>query len=408
MKAVQFTTTIPRYALGLGLRKVAPALLWSGIACVGMRAVTEPALPSAEWVKIRTHLGGICGTDLSIIHLHTSPYFSPFSSSPFTFGHENVGVIAEVGTAVTGWQVGQRVLVEPTLWCRPRGFTQLCPACARGQINRCECVTQGGLAPGLMLGSCRDTGGSWSPMFVAHQSQLYAVPEAVSDANALMVEPFACGLHAVLQVFPDNEDSVLILGAGTIGLVTLAALRSLGSKARILIAARYPFQADMAQQLGADEIVQNDDLYTAVAAQTGANLHKPLVGKRVVAGGVDHVFDCVGSDSALDDALRLARPGGRVTLVGVPGLAKGIDWSAVLLQELQINAAYIYHHAEQFNGRVWRTFELALHLIESGQIDLSPLVTHHFALDDYARALKMHMFRRKYNIIKGVFDFSQR
>lgn len=405
MKAIQFTTTIPRYALGLSVRKVAPALLWRGIACVGMRDIAEPVLPTPEWVKIRTRLGGICGSDLGTIHLHSSPYFAPFSSSPFTFGHENVGYLVETGTAVSGWEVGDRVLVEPTLWCRPRGFTQLCAACAGGETNRCERVTQGDIAPGLFIGDCRDTGGSWSPFFVAHQSQLYAVPDAISDQNALMVEPFACGLHAVLNNFPGDKDTVLILGAGTIGLVTLAALRALGSQSRVLVAARYPFQADRARHFGADDVLLETDLFTAVAAKTSATLHKPLIGKRVMLGGVDHVFECVGSDSTLDDALRLARTGGRVTLVGLPGLAKGVDWSAIFLQELQLNAAYIYHHAEQYNGRIWRTFELALHLMESAQVDLAPLVTHYFRLDDYAQALRMHTSRGTHGIIKGVFNF---
>jgi threonine dehydrogenase-like Zn-dependent dehydrogenase len=222
-----------------------------------------------------------------------------------------------------------------------------------------------------------------------------------------MIEPFACGLHAVLQSFPADEDIVLIIGAGTIGLVTLAALRSLGSQARILVSARYSFQADVARQLGADMVLEGDDLYKAVANETGATLHKPLIGKHVVVGGVDHVFECVGLDSALDDAMRLARAGGKVSLVGVPAITKNVDWSAIFLQELQLNAAYIYNHVEQYAGKTWRTFDLALHLMETGKVDLSFLITHEFALDDYANALKMHGQRQQHNIIKAVFDFRE-
>lgn len=405
MKAIQFTTTIPRYLTGLAIRKIAPSLLWHGVSCTNMRKVDEPALPTPEWVRIRTRLGGICGSDLGSIHLHSSPYFSPFSSSPFTLGHENVGTIAAVGADAQGWQIGERVIVEPTLWCRPRGFTEMCPACARGEINRCQRTTDGDLAPGLFIGACRDTGGSWSSAFVAHPAQLVRVPSSISDENALMVEPFACGLHAVLQSFPGDNETVLVVGAGTIGLVTLAALRCLGSQARILVVARYPFQADAARQLGADVVLQDGDLYADVAYETGATLHKPIIGKQVVVGGVDHTFECVGLDATLDDALRLTRTGGKVSLVGVPAITKNVDWSAIFLQELQLNAAYIYNHVEQIAGRTWRTFDLALNLIETGKVDLAPLVTHRFVLDDYKQALKMHMNRRQYPIIKAVFDF---
>ncbi len=114
------------------------------------------------------------------------------------------------------------------------------PLLRTGEVTRCEHLTQGKLAPGLMIGTCRDTGGSWSPYYLAHVSQLYRAPDEISDENALMVEPFAVGLHAALQNFPADHERVMILGVGTIGLTTLAALRALGSQAEIIVLARYP------------------------------------------------------------------------------------------------------------------------------------------------------------------------
>lgn len=408
MKAIQFNAAIPRYALGLTLGKVIPSILWNGLSCTGMREVPEPILPDQEWVRIRTRYGGICGSDLSTIRLHTSPYYSSFTSFPFTLGHENVGYIDAVGSQAGDWEVGERVVVEPLLWCRPRGFQDLCQFCARGEINHCQRTTEGHLAPGLLIGACRDTGGSWSPYFVAHTSQLYRVPEQLSDENALMVEPFACGLHAALQHFPDDRETVLIVGAGTIGLVTLAALRALGSQASILVLARYPFQAQAAQRLGATEVItvpRGGDMYAQVAARTGARLLKPIIGKRVVVGGVDRTFECVGSDTALDAALRLTRPRGRVILVGVPGIARGVDWTAIFAKELHVRAAYAYHHAEQFRGRTWRTFQLALELMARGEVDLSWMVTHTFSLDEYGRAFHMSGQRGQSHVIKATFAF---
>ena len=405
MKAIRFNATIPRYAAGMALGKVSAAQLWSGRSCTYLEEVPVPVLPGPEWVRIKTRLGGICGTDLGTIHLHTSPYYSVFTSFPYTFGHENLGVVAEIGPAVTGWQPGERVVVEPLLWCKPRGFDELCEFCSRGEINRCQRTNDGGLAPGLFIGACRDTGGSWSPYFVAHQSQLYRVPDHLSDENALLVEPFASGLHPALQYLPTDDKSVLIMGAGTIGLSVLAALRALGSRAHILVAARYPFQAEAALRLGASEVLRGD-LYGEIARRTGGVVLKPIIGKQVITGGLDRIFECVGSDSALDDALRLTRPGGTVVLVGVPGIAKNVDWTSLFAKELSVAATYTYHRAEQYQGRTWSTFELALDFMASGKVDLGWMVTHHFKLDEYDRAFKLLGQKGNSGIIKAVFEFN--
>ena len=150
MKAIQFNASVPRYALGLALSRIYPPLLWSGVSCTFAADVPEPTLPGPDWVKLHTRYGGICGTDLSAIHLHTSPYYSPFTSSPFTLGHENMGTIAEKGSKIVDWQIGERVIVEPTLWCAPRGFAQdeWCEYCSKGIINQCQRTTEGDLAPG--------------------------------------------------------------------------------------------------------------------------------------------------------------------------------------------------------------------------------------------------------------------
>lgn len=408
MKAVQFTFSFPRYGLGLALGKLAPGILWSGASCTVMREIPEPALPSPDWVRIKTRLGGICGTDLGAIHLKTSPYYSPFTSFPFTFGHENVGTIAELGADVKGWKPGQRVVVNPILSCVVRGFKDLCEYCARGEVNHCQRFTEGALAPGIMTGSARDTGGSWSASFVAHSSQLYAVPENVGDENAVMLEPFACGLHAALIDFPKDDETILILGAGTIGLVTLAALRALGCKARILVSARYANQAEAATKLGASEVLRGGDLYTQVAERTGAKVLKPTIGKRVVLGGVDRVYECTGNDSSLDDANRLARSGGKVVLVGIPGLAKGVDWTAIFDQELTVLAARQFHNAERHAGKTWRAFDLALDLMASGKADLGWMVSRKYALADYKQALSDLAQKGSQGIIKAAFEFPGR
>ncbi len=404
MKAIQFNATIPRYILGRLLGKLAPALLWSGLSCTSYQDLPDPTPPAEGWQIVRTRYGGICGTDLSAIHLHTSPYFSTLASFPYIFGHENTGRA----------QDGERVVIEPHLWCKPRGFSDLCPACARGETNRCQRATEGQLAPGLLIGATRGTGGSWSPAFSAHESQIYRLPDSISDEEALMVEPFAVGLHAVLNAngasgaIPRDDQSVLIVGAGSIGLCTLAALRAVGSKAAVVSLARHPFQADAARRLGAEHVIlsgRGQDAYAAFASLTNARLLKPLIGKRVVLGGADLTFECVGSDSSLDDALRLTRSGGRVILVGVPGIAQGVDWSAIFAQELTVQASNTYNHAELLHGQRAGTFDLAIELTASSAVDLSWMVTHRYPLEQYGQAFKDASRRNQTGLIKAVFDF---
>ena len=132
MKAIRFNASIPRYTAGLAMRKLSPAFMWSGATCTYVEQVDKPELPSQAWVKIKTRLGGICGSDLSTIHLHSTPYLEPYTSFPYTFGHENVGTISELGQQTQGFEKGERVVAEPLLWCTPRGFKEPCRFCKKG------------------------------------------------------------------------------------------------------------------------------------------------------------------------------------------------------------------------------------------------------------------------------------
>ena len=406
MKAVQFNLTIPRYILGRSLGHIMQGIFWSGLSCTQYKDIPEPSLPEDDWVKIKTGFGGICGTDLSTVRLHTSPYLTPFNSFPGALGHEGVGYIDELGSAVKGYQVGDRIVVEPLLWCSPRGIDDFCEFCRRGEVSLCRHVADGKIAPGMSIGSCKDTGGTWSERFVVHQSQLFRVPGGVSDKNALMVEPFSTGLHAVLSNFPRDDETVIILGAGTIGLCVIAALRALGSKARLLVLARHKFQAEAAEKLGASSVITGGGLYALqkVADYTGATIKKSMLGKPVMVGGVDRVFECVGSESSIDNALTITRAGGQLILVSMPGNLQ-LDWTPISVKELKVCASWAYHHSEEFEGKTQATFEIALSLMEQGKVDLDWMVTHVFRLEEYKSILQMLSKRGDHQIIKAAFKF---
>lgn len=406
MKAIQFIYSIPRYLLSKALGKLYPPICWSWLSCLQYRQVPEPPLPNEDWARIKVRYGGICGSDMGTIFLHTSPALSAFTSFPFILGHENVGTIAELGSGVQGFEAGERVIVDPTLSCEVRGFAEPCPACRRGDTGLCVRFTEGIISPGLLIGACRDTGGSWGPFFVAHKSQLLRVPAEVSDENGVMVEPFAVALHAALRNHPHDDETVLVIGAGTIGICLVAALRALGSKARLIVLAKYSFQGEMVQRYGADEVIRwaRGGCYEELAETLGGKLLRPLLGKPVMVGGADLIFDCVGSGASIDDALRLVRSGGKVVLVGLASLPKGIDWTPIWLNEIEIKGSYCYG-TELYQGKKAHTFQLALDLMAEGKVDLAPLVTHKFKLADYRRALAAVTNKGRTRVIKAVFAF---
>jgi threonine dehydrogenase-like Zn-dependent dehydrogenase len=343
------------------------------------------------------------------IHLDISMYYSPLASTSFILGHENVGTIVEVGPQAGEWQAGERVVVEPTLWCKPRGFDDLCEFCAKGEINHCLRTTEGDLSPGLQIGACADTGGSWGPYFVAHESQLYRLPDTVTDENAVLIEPFACGVHAAIQHFPKDDETVLIVGAGTIGLCTIAALRGLGSQARLIVLARYPHQVEAAKKLGADHVIMTkdeSDLFAQIGELTNGQVKKPILGKEIMVGGADVTFECVGSQAAVDDALRLSRSRGKVAIAGAPGEIKKLDWTPLFYQELQVSGAYIFNHAEEYEGKIRKTYDIAIELMASGKVDLGWMVTHRFALDDFKQAIRLPEKKSKDQVIKVVYEFA--
>ncbi len=134
---------------------------------------------------------------------------------------------------------------------------------------------------------------------------------------------------------------------------------------------------------------------------------QPIIGKRVLVGGVDHTFECVGSDLSLDDSLRMTRAGGRITLVGLSGIAKNVDWANICDNELEVKGGYIFHHAENFQGKTWKTFDLTLDLLARGVVDLGWLVTHRFTISEYQQAINAHKSRGRHKLIKAVFDFGR-
>ncbi len=321
----------------------------------------------------------------------SSFYFSPIVSMPFVPGHEVVGALDD----------GSRVVIEPVLACATRGLEPLCEACARGEIGLCTRTAHGLISPGLQTGFCEDTGGGWGTVLVAHESQIHRIPDGLSDEAAVLVEPLACAVHAVLRAEVPDEATVLVSGAGTMGLLTIAALRELTPRARVIAVAKHPQQRREAARLGADEVLRPEGALRGVRLATGSHLLEPEQGNPWLTGGTDVSFECSGSPGSLDVCLRATRGRGRVILVGLPGPAR-VDLAPVWHRELDVRGAYTY--GTEPDGR--RTFDIAIEL--ASKIDISPLVTAAYPLTRYAEALDHAMDAGRLGAIKVVFDVARK
>jgi threonine dehydrogenase-like Zn-dependent dehydrogenase len=380
VKALVFERSLTRFAAA----KAAGMLRPGGGARVGPLAlddIDEPALPSEGWVRVRPRLSGICGSDLATVDGTSSRYFEPIVSFPFVPGHEVVGELED----------GSRVVLEPVLGCATRGVTPPCAPCLGGDTGRCERVAFGHLEPGLQTGFCTDTGGGWSLGLVAHESQIHRVPDDLTDEAAVLIEPAACAIHGARRAHVRGGDTVVVLGAGTLGLLSIAALRQHTEPGLLIAAAKHPAQRRLATDLGADVVVEPSDLRRAVRRHTGAF----EIG-RVLAGGADRVVDCVGSAESIAEALAVTRAGGRVTLIGMPARVN-IDLTPLWHKEVELAGAYAYGQEGDA-----RTFDLAIEL--AATLDLGRLVSAHYRLEHYREALEHAANAGRRGAVKIVFD----
>jgi threonine dehydrogenase-like Zn-dependent dehydrogenase len=328
MKALTYTPSLPKY--------VAARAGLPGAGALALEDIRPPRSPGRDWLPVRPTLTGICGSDLALLSGKASLHLATLTSTPFVPGHEIVG---EIGA---GPRRGERVVVQPALGCHARGLPP-CPECAQGLTALCRATPDGDVSAGLQTGFCRETGGGWSEGLVAHTSQLHTVPDDLSDEHAVLVEPLACALHAARVADVQPGEHVAIIGAGTIGLLTLAAVRESAPSATLICVAKHSGQQTAARRFGADDVCAPDRIYIEGARITNSRRLVGHQGREMLLGGFDRVLDCVGSGASLEQATTITRARGRVILVGMPGELKA-DLAAAWLRELELKGAYGYEH----------------------------------------------------------------
>lgn len=397
MKALRIHRSVPR----LGLARVASAVSTSAASRLGpleYRTIDPPELPGPGWHRITTLLSGICGSDLALIEGHASTYFEDWVSFPFVPGHEIVGALDD----------GHRVVIEPVLGHAARGVLPPFPEAAPGDGDDYAHLVSSSapmeVEPGIQIGFCCSTGGGWAPEFVAHESQIHKIPDEMPTEQAVLVEPFAAGLHAALMARPHvaaalaagQTPVVAVLGAGTMGLAALHGVRRFMPAARIIVGARYPHQQALARAFGADEVVAPEALGRAVRRATGAH----MVGDYLSSGA--HVtLDAVGTSESLIDCLRFTRPRGRIVMLGMPADVS-VDLTGLWHRETEIKGAYTYGTETLDDGQQVRTFALALESVRL--VRAEQLLSATYRLHDHREALAHAATAGRRGAIKIAFD----
>jgi len=370
----------------------------------------EPDLPGPDWARVEVATGGICGSDLHLFTHNTGPSPTLVSGGllPFVLGHEIAGRVVESGPGCPV-ATGTRVALDPCIPCAPRGIEPPCPNCARGWTSSCWNLDSRVVSAGRSLGYTRDFGGGWCEQVLAHTSMLHPLPEAVTDRGASLFEPVSIASHGLLRAAPHDGDPVLVVGAGIIGLATVAALRGLYPGCPVTVVARHQHQLDAAARCGADHVViaQPDSAhFEELGRLSGAR----VVGSKadlMLMGGFPYVVEAVGAPQSVTEALRAVAHRGTVLLLGAAGVSQ-VDLTPVWYKEAALVGS-IDHTvdgpgAPGLAGEPGRhSVDRALDILAAGLLPHEVVVTHEFSLDQYREAIETAIDRRNTHAIKVVF-----
>jgi len=305
-------------------------------------------------VLVKSGFAGICGTDL---HIYRGEFHERVKF-PAIQGHEFGGVIQEVGKDVKGFKAGDRVVVDPIISCHS------CPACLSGHINACRTLK--------LLGV--DLDGGFGQYVAAPVSHLYRLPDSVPMAHAPMVEMFGLGHHVLQRGQVQPGETVVILGAGKLGLAVLDVLCHSASPAMAIVADLQPFRLETARQLGAAytiNIAEQDPVERVVDITQG-------VGVDCVIECVGHYHEVEGREAPLAQAVKMIRTAGRIVTAGLGEQLSAVHFKTLVIKEAQIIASRV----------TLGEFPRAIRLMENGLLHADLLITDQMPLKDITTAFE--------------------
>jgi D-xylulose reductase len=322
------------------------ALVLERVHELALRDIELPDALGAHDVRIKMHTVGICGSD---VHYYTHGAIGPFVvREPMVLGHEASGTVVEVGSAVRHLKAGDRVCMEPGIPDPNSKATRL------GLYN---------LDPAVRFWATPPVHGCLVPYVVHPAAFTFKLPDNVSFAEGAMVEPLAVGMQAANKAKIKPGDTAVVIGAGTIGMVTaLSALA--GGCSRVIISDVQQPKLDMAAKLGPIIPVNVDP-------KLGGETVRQVVDRLTDGWGADLVFECSGNARAAERAHEPLCPGGCIVFVGLPGEPIHFDVVAVAAKEARIETVFRYAHV----------YPRALDLMGSGKIDVKPLLTDRYQFE---------------------------
>ncbi|HEY7701690.1 MAG TPA: alcohol dehydrogenase catalytic domain-containing protein [Candidatus Limnocylindrales bacterium] len=319
------------------------AAVFKGAGVVELEEVPEPVVERDDDVIIEVEACGICGTDLQILNV---PPGHP-ADAGVVMGHEFIGRVRATGSSVTGLRKGQRVTVDPDPKCG------ICGPCRAGRPASCENVRA--------LGIFRD--GALAPLVSAPADAVFPLSDRPPTAIAALIEPLACVVNGVNKANPRPGESAVIFGAGAIGCLFLAMFKAAGASPVIVVEPQ-DARGAVARAVGADAVVRPDELDERRRA--------------LLPAGADIVVDAVGSQFGA--AVEHAALGGRIVLFGQNQTARPpIHQYTITERSLTVLGSYVTAF----------TFPTAIRLVESGALNLEPIVTNVLPLDRLGEGLDL-------------------
>jgi threonine dehydrogenase-like Zn-dependent dehydrogenase len=409
MRALVCDVSVPRQVATSLLGRIDRRFFFGPFSPASLRELPEPELPAPDWVLLRTRLCGICGSDYKQMFLNGN-MDNPMTaviSFPQVLGHEVVATVDRVGPAVTSRRIGERVVLNPWLSCAPRGIDPPCPECADGQYSICRNFARGIIPRGIHTGNSSAATGGFAPLVPAHESMCIPVPDRVTDEQAVLADPFSVSLHGILKRPPSSGGTALVYGCGTLGLLAIAILRALHPGTRVLAVARFSHQRALAERFGAALVLPHEPataLIERVGAETGAELMRPWYGAPWLhGGGVEVIYDTVGLPATVETGLRIVASRGAIVVTGVEAPQR-FEWTPLYFKEVAVIGSNAFG-VEDFEGRRRHAMEIYLDLVASGRIDVTPILTHRFALDRYRDAFLACGDQGRSGAVKVLFEY---
>lgn len=410
MRALLFGVPTQPWTVPEGSSRLAGNL---AVTPVALQEIADARPLRPDWLVTRPLLTGICGSDSKQILLDfdgdSDSAMSGLCSFPQVMGHEVVAEVTELGPEAEGFDIGQRVVLNPWLSCAPRGITPLCPACEAGDHSLCWSFTEGTISKGIHTGVSSDATGGYAELMPAHSSMLFAVPDSIDDEHAIFADPFAVSLHSITRHPPPPGGKALVWGAGALGSAAVAILRSLYPTVEVAVVARFDAQADFAAKLGAHQIVRlgtQIELVEELAAWSGGVLRPTMDGLDGIPmchpGGIDVAYDTVSKPETFEVEVRVLKARGTLVKSGVHAPGRW-EWSPLYFKEISWVGSNAFG-IEEVEGERKHGIQHYIDLVGAGRIDLTGMLTHTFGLSQWQEAFHTIAEQEHTGAIKVAID----